>query len=230
MRRLPSQRIVAVGKRSDAVINEAIGTAPNDNIAALQQNTAGSVAAAIAAEQENCRQSERNRNDRRAQVALVLVTVQRQPGPGFVQIYQTRVRLEARVPRGSRGTRSKTPKRFRYCRPGGTGHWVDLLVAIAFAVRYPAGAAAISHPDRHAEPARRHHVAKRRDRSDAVHLCNQPSIHIAGEPAQHHRCCAEPLDSSRRLEAAQQIAQCSITRGEFRATPRCPGARRRARN
>ena len=52
---IPGQRVFAFGKRGDAVIDEAIGTTPNDNIAALQQNAPGAVTAAIASEQEDRR-------------------------------------------------------------------------------------------------------------------------------------------------------------------------------
>src|ERR1700760_3806519 len=109
-------------------MSEAISAAPHDNIPALQQDAPGSVAAAVASEQENRRQSERNRYNRRCQIALVLVTVQRQPSPGFVQIYQARVRLKAGVPPSSRRSLRKKPKRLRHCGPGRTGHWVDLFV------------------------------------------------------------------------------------------------------
>src|SRR5690349_9765401 len=101
----------SVGKRCDTVINETEGAAPDNNIAALQSNPPGSVAAAVAAEQEDRRQSERDRHDRRGEIALILVAMQRQPRPGFIAIDQARVRLEPGVTGSSGRARGEAPKR-----------------------------------------------------------------------------------------------------------------------
>lgn len=68
--------MLAFGKDRDAVIDEAGGAAPYDDVAAFQSDASLPIASAKTAPQKSCRQSERNRYHRRGQVALVLVAVQ----------------------------------------------------------------------------------------------------------------------------------------------------------
>src|SRR5665213_2370499 len=75
----PGQLIVAVVERLDAVKGQPRGAAPHGDVAAFQPEPARPVAAPRAAEQEHRRQPERDRDDGRREVALVLVLMQRQP-------------------------------------------------------------------------------------------------------------------------------------------------------
>ena len=227
---IAGQRIVAVGQRRDAVINQPIRTAPNDDVAALQRNAPRPVAAAVAAEQEYRRQSERNRDDRRGQVALVLVPVQRQSCPGLIQIYQAGVRLKAGISCRRRRARGKVAKGIRHWGPGLAGDRVDELVAISLSVCDPAGAAAIGHPDRHPEPARGDHVAKRRASGDLVHRRDQRDRLSRANP---RSTTAAPLSRSTAGAVSRPLsrsANARFTREGLPAMPWCPAAPRQARN
>ncbi len=68
--------MLAFGKDCDAVLDEAGGAAPHDDVAAFQPDASLPIASAKAAPEESCRQSERNGYHRRGQVALVFVAVQ----------------------------------------------------------------------------------------------------------------------------------------------------------
>src|SRR5258708_5873570 len=93
---LPAQQgVLAVGERRNAVKEKPGRPAPYHDIAMLQPKAAWLVAPFQPAEQEDRRQPQRNRNDRRAEIGLVLVLMQRHPGAGLIAIDQARIRREA---------------------------------------------------------------------------------------------------------------------------------------
>src|SRR5438445_611809 len=73
-------------ERLHAVIAQAIGAAPDHDVAVLERYAAGPVGPFQPAEQKNRRNAERDRDDRRTEVALVLVLMQRQLGAGQVLV------------------------------------------------------------------------------------------------------------------------------------------------
>src|SRR3546814_16651770 len=87
----------------DAVMGEAAAATPYGDVAALQPNSPRSVAAGGAAEQEDRRQAERDRDDGRLEVALVAVLMQRKTRPGYVTVDQAGVGHEAGKSGFSRG-------------------------------------------------------------------------------------------------------------------------------
>src|SRR5579863_9768554 len=82
---------MAVFERKHTVMAQARRAAPDHNIAMMQQHSPMRVGPRVATEQENRRQSERYRNDGCAEIAFVLILMQREARAGFVAIEQTRV-------------------------------------------------------------------------------------------------------------------------------------------
>src|SRR5215469_14559120 len=121
------------------MIDEAVGAAPDDDVAAVQLNAARPVAAPVAAEQKDRRQSQRHRYDWCAHVPLVLVSMQRQSGSGLVNVHQAGIRLKAGITASRGGARGELSKAIRHCRPRFGSERVDALVAVPFAVGDPTG-------------------------------------------------------------------------------------------
>src|SRR5438132_13427525 len=111
------------------MVGQARRATPDDDVAALQRNASGPVATAQAAKQEYRRQAERNRDDRRRQIALVFVAMQRQPGSGLVPVDQASVRLEPRKARRISRAHGQLSEGSWYRRPAAAGHRVGALVA-----------------------------------------------------------------------------------------------------
>src|SRR5438046_3544549 len=104
-------------ERLHAVIAQAIGAAPDHDVAVLERYAAGLVGPFQPAEQKNRRNAERDRDDRRTEVALVLVLMQRQPGAGQVLVAEAGVPNKG-VEAGVRsGVARKPQERGRHCRP-----------------------------------------------------------------------------------------------------------------
>ena len=57
------QRVLAIGERADAVKEKTCWAAPNHDIRVFQRDPTWPVGATLAAEQKNCRQSQRYRDD-----------------------------------------------------------------------------------------------------------------------------------------------------------------------
>ena len=165
-----------------------------------QPKPARFVAALQAAEQEDRRQAQRDRDDRRAEIVLVLVLMQRHAGAGLVAVDQARIRRKAVKPRLGRRLCGQRAKRCRHGRPRCAGFRIDAVVAIAAAVGDPAGAAAIGHRHRHRMAARRHHVAKRRLRHDRVDA--QRSVRL--RPIWRSRAAARRRPPSLRATGADR--------------------------
>src|SRR5260370_41374067 len=120
------------------MVDPARRATPDDNGAALQGNAAGPGGKAEAAKQECPRQAERNRDDRRRQIALVFVAMQRQPGSGLVPVDQASVRLEPDEACGVGSIPGQPPKRYWDWRPAAAGHRARRLLAVPSATRHPA--------------------------------------------------------------------------------------------
>src|SRR5579863_320906 len=86
------QRMLAVGKRRDAVKVEPRRAAPYSDVAMLQPEPARFVAAHQSAEQESRGQAERHRYDRRAEIELVPVLMQRHARAGDIAVDQAHLR------------------------------------------------------------------------------------------------------------------------------------------
>src|SRR6266545_4852982 len=140
---MTGERMVSIGERLDPVEGEPCRATPHDNITALQPHATWPIVTTRAAEEKDRRQPERDRDDRRAEVALVPVLVHREPSAGLVAVDQARIGLEAGESTRSGGARGDALKDGRQRRPGPSRHRVDRLVAIAGAIRHPAEATAI---------------------------------------------------------------------------------------
>ena len=77
-----------------AVVAQPRRSAPHDHVAVHERHALALVVARRAAEQKHCGQAERDRDDRRTEIALVFVLVQRQPRAGIVAIDQACIGLE----------------------------------------------------------------------------------------------------------------------------------------
>src|SRR6266446_2771775 len=113
--------MLAIGERRDAMVGQARRATPDDDVAVLQRNAPGPVAAAHTAEQEYRRQAERNRDDRRRQIAFVFVAMQRQPGYGLIPVDQASVGFEPGEARGISSTPGQIAERSRDRRPAAAG-------------------------------------------------------------------------------------------------------------
>src|SRR5450631_2264977 len=122
---------MAVFQRKHAVMMQAGSAAPDHDIAVLQRYSTVSVRPGVAAEQENRRQAERHRHDGRAEITLVLVLMQSEPGAGLVPVHEACIGLEARVAGGSRSGSGQFEKfrRHRWPRPAVQG--IAGIVAIS---------------------------------------------------------------------------------------------------
>src|SRR5437667_12376469 len=174
-------------ERLHAVIAQAIGAAPDHDVAVLERYAAGPVGPFQPAEQKNRRNAERDRDDRRTEVALVLVLMQRQPGAGQVLVDEARVGHKA-VEAGERcGVVRKPQERGRHCRPLLAGLWIGCVVAIAGPVRDPAERTAVRQCHGHTITARRDHVTKRRLPEHFLQGCEHFRIRGGGKAAQPQR-------------------------------------------
>ena len=76
------------------MIGEPRRAAEDEGVAMGERHRPGGCGAAVAAEQEDRRQAERDRDDRLAEVALVAVLVKRQPRTRLVEIDQAGIGRE----------------------------------------------------------------------------------------------------------------------------------------
>src|SRR5215203_1067945 len=84
----PQHGMVAVRERCDAMEEQPRRPAPHRDIAMIKPKPAWLVAALDAAEHEDGRQPQRDRDDRRAKIPLVLVLVQGHFCAGLVTVDQ----------------------------------------------------------------------------------------------------------------------------------------------
>ena len=78
-------------ERRHAVVDEAGGTAPNRDVAALQTEAAHGIGAALAAPQKHSGQAERDRDDGRPGILLVTILMQPEFGAGGIAVDQAGV-------------------------------------------------------------------------------------------------------------------------------------------
>src|SRR5580700_7031913 len=126
--------MLTVGERRDAMKEKPGRPAPYHDIAMLQPIASRLVAAFYSAEQEDRRQAQRNRDDRRAEIGLVLVLMQGHPGAGLIAIDQARIRREAFKARARCRPPGQLTKRCRHCRPWLCGFGIGGVVTIAGAI------------------------------------------------------------------------------------------------
>jgi hypothetical protein len=88
--------VMAVFERKHTMMAQARRAAPDHDIAVMQRHSSMSVGPRLATEQENRRQAERYGNDGCAEIAFVLVLVQREACTRFVSIEQTRIGNKSR--------------------------------------------------------------------------------------------------------------------------------------
>src|SRR2546422_8238724 len=89
------QGMMSLLERHDAVIPKSGGTSPDHHVAVSQRDATWRIRSMEPAEQEDGRQSERDRHDRRLEIPLVLVLVERQAGSRLVSVDEARVGSEA---------------------------------------------------------------------------------------------------------------------------------------
>src|SRR5437868_3416212 len=81
-------------EREHAVVPQPGWAAPHHNVAMRQPDSNRLVTPIQSAEQEHCRDSKGDRDDRLAEILLVFVLMQRKACPGLVAIDQTCIRCE----------------------------------------------------------------------------------------------------------------------------------------
>src|SRR5581483_5984809 len=141
------------------MVIRARGAAPDDDVAAREPNAPRAHVALGASEKEYGRQPERHGYDGRAEVALVLVLMQRQSRAALVAIDETTVGSKAFESRRSGGGAGERRKGAGHGGPGTPTRWIEAIVAVAAPIRHPAHAPATGHRNGHAMPARCEHVA-----------------------------------------------------------------------
>src|SRR3954462_7541986 len=167
--------------------------APHDDVTMLQPKAARLVAAFQSAKQEDGGQPQGNRDDRSAEVGLVLVLMQRHPRAWLIAIDEARVRQEGFKAGAVGRLFRKLAKRSRHGRPGLSRFRIAAIVTIARAIGHPANAAAVRHGHRHLMAARSEHLPKRRlfeyrpDRRDQI------TFKWHGEAVQKHGAVSDPL-------------------------------------
>src|SRR5690606_6434707 len=80
--------------RHDAVISQAIITAPYRDIAMTKPHSGGSVCPFVSAKQKGCRHAERYGDNGGGKIPFVLILVQRHSRAGQVAVEQARIRFE----------------------------------------------------------------------------------------------------------------------------------------
>ena len=80
--------------RRHAVVAKARRGAPDDDVAVAKRHAHRPIRALQAAEEKRCRKSERDGHDRRVEVALVAILMQREAGAGNVAVDEACVGFE----------------------------------------------------------------------------------------------------------------------------------------
>src|SRR5213593_3089384 len=178
-------------ERHDAVIPKSGGTSPDHHVAVSQRDATWRIRSTEPAEQEDGRQSERDRHDRRGEILLVLVLVERQAGSRLVSVDEARVGSEAveSRPRGRLG--SEVGEHVGHRRPATPALRVMAVVAIPGSIGDPAGCPAVRHRHGHPVASRRDHVAKRRTLDNPPQRGDEASFEGLREPTQHYRARRE---------------------------------------
>src|SRR5208283_4472456 len=118
------------------------------------------VAAFEAAKLKHGRHAERDRNDRRSEIPLVLVLMQRETRAHRITIDETSVGPKLRKPGARRRVLGEIAPARGHRRPALSTLRVGRSISVAGAVGYPAECSAIRHRNRHAETARSRHVTE----------------------------------------------------------------------
>src|SRR3954447_4458885 len=136
--------------------------------------------------QEDGWQAQRNRDNRRTEVMLVLVLVQRQPGSRLVAIDEAGIRLKT-LKAGARSSASSQIEKYaRHTRPRLAAFWIHWTIAITRTVCHPAVMTTIRYCYRHAKTARSGHVAKRSFGCNTTKFCENSRFVLPCKPAQYH--------------------------------------------
>src|SRR6266852_2620044 len=115
------QRVLPVLERSNAVIDEACGTAPHRDVTAFEAQATQWIGAAIAAPQEYGGQAERDRDDRSPGILLVTVLMEAEFGARAVAVDQASVGIVVGEPGLGSGTYSEVEERLGHRGPGRSG-------------------------------------------------------------------------------------------------------------
>src|SRR5262245_35269067 len=129
-------------KRSDAVIDEARGTAPHRDVTAFEAEATHGIGATFPAPEEYGGQAERNGNDWSPLIVLVAVLMKAELRAGYVTIDQARVRIVICEPGLGGRADSNVEKMRRHGRPGNPRLGIVRIVTVARLVRYPTDTAA----------------------------------------------------------------------------------------
>src|SRR5439155_2968972 len=124
------QGMMSLLERHDAVIPKSGGTSPDHHVAVSQRDATWRIGSMESAEQEDGRQSERDRHDRRLEVPLVLVLVERQAGSRLVSVDEARVGSEAVESRARCRLGSEVGEHIGHRRPATPALRVMAVVAI----------------------------------------------------------------------------------------------------
>lgn len=179
--------VLAVLERRDAMKAQPRRAAPDEDVAVLERDAPGLVAAGVAAPQEGGRQAEGDGHDGLGEVPLVLVLVQGHLGAGGVAVDEAGVRGKARKAGAGGGIKGEALQERRHGGPGAVGVGIGAGVAVAAAVGDPAKLAAAGGAHRHGKAAGRDHVAEGRGGAHRVDGGEEGRGVGEGEAGQEYR-------------------------------------------
>src|SRR5690348_1812189 len=116
--------------RGNAVIAKARRAAPDDDVAMPKRKTPWPFRTPQPAEEEHCGKTERDRHDRRTEIALVAILMQRESRARIVAIDEARVGDEAFESCASRRLRRKLHERDGHRRPWTAAVGIACVVAV----------------------------------------------------------------------------------------------------
>ena len=185
---------------------QAVRAAPHEHIAMLQRYAAIRVAASVSTPEKQRRQSERQRDDRHAEISLVAVLVQGQARTRRIAIEQAGVRIGPRREACRLlGIGGQSQPALRNPRPWVGGDGIRGAVAVAARVAGPAQIAAVGVGDGHGLSARGEHVPPGGLAGDVVNVLQQRGCLRQGEALEQHGVRAEVKDAGLRGVVREQV-------------------------
>src|SRR5262245_43815289 len=147
--------MLTIAERSNAMIDEASGTAPNHDVPAFEAKAAHWIGATFAAPQKYGRHADRNGYDWSPGILLVAVLMKAEFSARDIAIDQASVGIIVLESSLGGGTCSDVEERAGHRRPRNSSVGIHRLVAVAGSVGYPTDTTAVGHRDRHCVTAGR---------------------------------------------------------------------------
>ena len=131
----------------DSVKAESRWATPDEDLTVHHRNPRRLATARPTTEKKNCRNTQRNRDDRLAKVAFILVLMQREPRLGLIAIDETRIGAEiaGRLPSQRLLLQVSRKSPAWKATPAAVGF--DVVIAVTRPVRNPSPRAAVGHGD-----------------------------------------------------------------------------------